>query len=130
MLRKINESAIILNPKSKPRKVINMSAININKGNFENVVLHSNKPVLIDFWAPWCGPCRMQTPIIEELANEVGSSAVVTKLNVDESPELAAKFSVMSIPTLVVIKDGKVISRKVGVTPKAALKTLISSLSA
>lgn len=107
-----------------------MSAININNHNFKDVVMHSDKPVLIDFWATWCGPCAMQSPIIEELAKEVGSSAVVAKLNVDENPELASQFSVMSIPTLVVVKNGKIVSRKVGVTPKAALKSLLGSLSA
>jgi thioredoxin 1 len=107
-----------------------MSVVNINRNNLKEVVLQSGKPVLIDFWATWCGPCRMQSPIIEELAGEVGNSAVVAKLNVDENPDIASQFSVMSIPTLVVVKDGKVVSRKVGVTPKAALKSLLGSLSA
>lgn len=102
-----------------------MSAITINNNNFKEVVLNSEKPVLIDFWASWCGPCRMQSPIIEELADEVGESAVVGKLNVDENPEIASQFSVMSIPTLVIVKNGKVVTRKVGVTPKAALKSLL-----
>lgn len=107
-----------------------MPAINIDSTNFREVVMHSDKPVLIDFWAIWCGPCRMQGPIIEELANEVGGSAVVAKLNVDENPDIASQFSVMSIPTLIVVKNGRVVSRKVGVTPKAALKSLLGSLSA
>jgi thioredoxin 1 len=89
-----------------------MSAIDLNRNNFEEVVLNSDKTVLIDFWASWCGPCRMQAPIIEELADELEGSAVIAKLNVDENPELAAQFSVMSIPTLIFIKDGKIVGRK------------------
>lgn len=104
-----------------------MSVIQINKNNFEQTVLDSDKPVLIDFWATWCGPCRMQSPIIEELADELEGSATITKLNVDENPELAAKFNVMSIPTLVFVKDGKIVGRKVGVTSKSALKSMLQS---
>jgi len=107
-----------------------MSAINVNSNNFEEVVLNADKPVLIDFWAVWCGPCRMQSPIIEELADELESSVVIAKLNVDENPELAAQFSVMSIPTLVFMKDGKVVDRKTGVTPKAALLSMLDSVKA
>lgn len=104
-----------------------MSAIQLNNSNFEQVVLNSDKPVLIDFWATWCGPCRMQAPVIEELAEELEGSAVIAKLDVDENPELAAQFSVMSIPTLVILKDGKIVGRRTGVTPK---ETLISMLDA
>src|SRR5659263_212965 len=103
-----------------------MSVINLNRNNFKEVVLNSDKPVLIDFWATWCSPCRMQSPIIEELADELDGSAVITKMNVDENPELAAQFSVMSIPTLVFIKDGKVVIRKTGVTPKAKLISILN----
>ena len=106
-----------------------MSAINLNRNNFEEIVLNSDKPVLIDFWATWCGPCRMQSPIIEELSNELEGSAVLAKLNVDESPELAAQFSVMSIPTLVFMKDGKIVDRKTGVTPKATLLSMLNSVN-
>lgn len=104
-----------------------MPAISLNRNNFEEVVLNSDKPVLIDFWAAWCGPCRMQSPIIEELSSEFGDSAVIAKLNVDENPEIAAQFSVMSIPTLILIKNGKVIDRKTGVTSKAALVSMLNS---
>jgi thioredoxin 1 len=107
-----------------------MSVINLNSNNFKEVVLNSDKPVLIDFWATWCSPCRMQSPIIEELADELDGSAVITKMNVDENPELAAQFSVMSIPTLVFIKDGKVVVRKTGVTPKAKLISMLNTVNA
>lgn len=94
-----------------------MAALHITKENFDSEVLHSDKPVLIDFWAAWCGPCQMLLPVIEELANEV-TNAKICKINVDEQPELAAQFDVMTIPTLVVIKDGKIMSRSSGVIPK------------
>lgn len=94
-----------------------MAALHITKENFDSEVLHSDKPVLVDFWAAWCGPCQMLLPVIEELANEV-TNAKICKVNVDEQPELAAQFDVMTIPTLVVIKDGKVISRSSGVISK------------
>lgn len=106
-----------------------MSAIHITRNNFKDVVMQSGKPVLIDFWATWCGPCRMQSPIIDELAREMGDTAVVAKLNVDDNPDLASQFSVMSIPTLVVVKNGKVVARKVGVTPKANLISLLTSVA-
>lgn len=111
-------------------KVITMSAINLNRNNFEEVVLNADKPVLIDFWASWCGPCRMQSPVIEKLSVELDGSAVIAKLNVDENPELAAQFSVMSIPTLVFIKDGKIVGRRTGVTPKATLLSMLNSVNA
>ena len=85
-----------------------MSAININKNNFQNEVLNSDKTVLLDFWASWCAPCRMVAPIVEEIAGERGDIKV-GKINVDEEPELANKFSIMSIPTLVVMKNGKIV---------------------
>ena len=85
-----------------------MSAININKNNFQNEVLNSDKPVLLDFWASWCAPCRMVVPIVEEIASE-RRDIKVGKINVDEEPELANKFSIMSIPTLVVMKNGKIV---------------------
>ena len=86
-----------------------MSAMNIDKNNFQNEVMNSDKPVLLDFWAPWCGPCRMVVPIVEEIAKE-RPDIKVGKINVDEQPELAQQFRVMSIPTLVVMKDGKVVA--------------------
>ena len=84
-----------------------MSVININKNNFQDEVMHSDKPVLLDFWASWCGPCRMVSPIVDEIAAE-RSDIKVGKINVDEQPELAAQFGVMSIPTLVVMKNGSI----------------------
>lgn len=98
-----------------------MSEMNITKNNFEQEVLHSDKPVLIDFWAPWCGPCRMLSPVISEIAEEYGDKVKVCKVNVDDEGELAASFNVMSIPTLVVVKDGKVTNSAVGVRPKAQI---------
>lgn len=94
-----------------------MSAIHINKNNFHNEVVNSDKPVLLDFWAPWCGPCRMVVPIVEEIARE-RPDIKVGKVNVDEQPELASQFGVMSIPTLVVMKNGKVVNRATGARPK------------
>lgn len=95
-----------------------MSEIKITKENFENEVLKSDKPVLIDFWADWCGPCRMVAPVIKEVAAETSEFAKVGKVNVDEEPELAQMFKIMSIPTLAVIKDGKLASSAVGVKSK------------
>lgn len=94
-----------------------MSAININKNNFQEEVLNSSKPVLLDFWAPWCGPCRRVVPIVEEIAKE-RSDIKVGKINVDEQPELAKEFNVLSIPTLVVMKEGKVVNQSLGAKPK------------
>ena len=94
-----------------------MSAINVTKNNFQNEVMNSDKPVLLDFWAPWCGPCRMVVPIVEEIAGE-RPDIKVGKVNVDEQPELAGQFGVMSIPTLVVIKSGKVVKQASGARPK------------
>ena len=99
--------------------------MNITRNNFEQEVLHSDKPVLIDFWAPWCGPCRMLSPVISEIAEEYGDKVKVCKVNVDDEGELAASFNVMSIPTLVVVKDGKVANSAVGVRPKAQIVEMI-----
>ena len=101
-----------------------MAAITITKENFEKEVLNSDKPVLIDFWASWCGPCRMVSPIVEELADEL-TDKKVGKINIEEQPELAQAFSVMSIPTLMVIKDGKVVSKSVGARPKQAILDML-----
>ncbi|NLL72384.1 MAG: thioredoxin [Clostridiales bacterium] len=94
-----------------------MASIKITKNNFDKEVLQSKEPVLLDFWASWCGPCRMVSPTIEEIAKE-NKDIKVGKINVDEESELAAKYSVMSIPTLMVLKDGKVSAQTVGVRPK------------
>lgn len=103
-----------------------MSTVTITKDNFGSEVLNSEKPVLIDFWASWCGPCRMVSPIIDEIAGEV-QHAKVGKVNVDEQPQLAAQFGVMSIPTLVVVKEGRVIKQSVGVRPKAEILKMLDS---
>ena len=101
-----------------------MSVTNINKNNFRNEVLDSEKPVLLDFWASWCGPCRMVSPIVDEIAAERGDIKV-GKVNVDEERELAGQFGVMSIPTLVVIKGGKVVNQMVGARPKSQILAML-----
>ena len=101
-----------------------MSAINISKDNFRSEVIDSAKPVLLDFWAPWCGPCRMVSPIVEAIADE-RPDIRVGKVNVDEQPELASQFGVMSIPTLVVIKDGKIVNQAVGARPKEVILNML-----
>ena len=108
----------------KKKEDCTMSAIHINNKNFRNEVLHSDKPVLLDFWAPWCGPCRMVLPIVEEIAEE-RNDIKVGKINVDEQPELASQFGVMSIPTLVVIKDGKIVNQAMGARPKSAILAML-----
>lgn len=102
-----------------------MNTIKITSDNFEQEVLNSNKPVLLDFWAAWCGPCRMISPIVDEIAREV-TDTKVGKINIDEQPELASAFGIMSIPTLAVIKNGKVINKMVGVKPKASILKMLA----
>lgn len=102
-----------------------MSAITITKENFESEVLKSDKPVLLDFWAAWCGPCRMVSPVVDEIAGEV-TNAKVGKINVDEQPELASSFRVMSIPTLAVMKDGKVVNTTVGARSKNDILSMLN----
>ena len=102
-----------------------MSELTVTKQNFEQEILNSDKPALVDFWAPWCMPCRMIAPIVEEIAEEMQGKAVVGKVNVDEEGELAMQFGVASIPTLIVFKGGKEVKRVVGVQSKVALMGLL-----
>ena len=102
-----------------------MSVLHINKANFEELVLKSDKPVLLDFWAPWCGPCRMVAPVVEEIAEE-NTSIVVGKINVDEDMELASQFGIVSIPTLIVMEGGQPVNTLVGFRPKADILKLLN----
>ena len=101
-----------------------MSAIHINNNNFQEEVMNSEKKVLLDFWAPWCGPCQMVLPLIDEIARE-RSDIKVGKINVDENPELAKRFRVMSIPTLVVMEKGEIVKRSTGYRPKEEILELL-----
>lgn len=102
-----------------------MAEIKVTNGNFDKEVLSAGVPVLVDFWAPWCMPCRMIAPIVEEIADETAGKAVVGKVNIDEEAELAARFRVTSIPTLIVFEGGKEVRRSVGSQGKDALKKLL-----
>ena len=107
----------------KRKEEYEMSVITVTKDNFDKEVLQSDKPVLLDFWASWCGPCRMVSPIVDEIAAE-NPDKKVGKVNVDEEPELASKFDVMSIPTLLVFEDGELVNRAVGARPKEMILDL------
>ncbi len=98
-----------------------MATVKVDKSNFQSQVLQSKEPVVVDFWAEWCGPCRMIAPALEELSTQYNGKVKVAKLNVDENPELAAQFGVRSIPTLMMFKAGQVADIKVGAAPKTAL---------
>ncbi len=101
-----------------------MSVTAVNQTNFQNEVLRADKPVLLDFWAPWCGPCRTLSPVVDEIANE-RTDIKVGKINVDEQPELASQFNIMSIPTLVVMKRGKIVNQIIGARPKAQILAML-----
>lgn len=102
-----------------------MSVITLNKNNFDEEVTKSDKTVLIDFWASWCGPCRMMSPVIDEIAEEMGDSIKVGKINIDEERDLAIQYDVMSIPTFIVFKNGKEVNRSVGVQDKEEIKGML-----
>lgn len=101
-----------------------MSVIHIDRNNFQREVLNSDRPVLLDFWAPWCAPCRMVGPILDEIAEE-RSNVKVAKINIDEQPELASQFGVMSIPTLMVMKEGRIVQQSAGARPKAQILSML-----
>ena len=103
-----------------------MATVKVDNSNFQAEVLDSTQPVVVDFWAEWCGPCKMIGPSLEEISNELAGRVKVAKLNIDENPELAAKFGVRSIPTLAMFKGGEVADIKVGAAPKTALSAWIS----
>lgn len=100
--------------------------ISVNESNWEQEVLNSDVPVLVDFWAPWCGPCRLIAPIVEEIAVEMEGKAKVVKVNTDENPNLAMKYGIRAIPTIMVFKNGRVVDTKVGVQPKEVLKAILA----
>lgn len=102
-------------------------ALEITDANFDEVVLKSDKPVLVDFWAEWCGPCRMVGPVVEELAKEYDGKAVIGKLNVDNNPGVAMKFGIRNIPTLLFFKGGQLVDRQVGAAPKSALEAKLKT---
>ncbi len=103
-------------------------AINITENNFEEIVLESDKPVLLDFWAEWCGPCRMISPIIDELHNEFEGKAVIGKVNVDESASISSKYGIRNIPTLLFIKNGEVVDKHVGAVSKEDLSEKLTAI--
>ncbi len=101
-----------------------MSVMHINKDNFQEEVMNADRPVLLDFWASWCGPCQMLGPVIDQIADEQ-DEVKICKVNVDEQPELASQFGVMSIPTLVVMKEGKIVNKSVGAKPKEQILAML-----
>jgi thioredoxin 1 len=104
-----------------------MATVKVDKNNFQNDVLDAKEPVVVDFWAEWCGPCKMIGPALEDISSEMGGKVKIAKLNIDENPELAAQFGVRSIPTLLIFKGGEVADMKVGAAPKTALSHWINT---
>lgn len=104
-----------------------MATVKVSDASFETEVLKSDKPVLVDFWAEWCGPCRMVGPALEEISDELDGKLVIAKINIDEEPEWAGKLNVRSIPTMILFKDGKPVTSKLGAEPKSSLKRWIES---
>ena len=103
-------------------------ALEVNDSNFDEVVIKSDKPVLVDFWAEWCGPCRMITPIIEEIAKEYSEKALIVKCDVDSSPVVATRYGIRNIPTILFFKDGQIADKQVGAVPKNAFVTKLNAL--
>jgi thioredoxin 1 len=103
-------------------------ALELNESNFDELVINSDKPVLVDFWAAWCGPCRMVGPIVDELSNDFEGKAVVGKVDVDANNAIAARYGIRNIPTLLFFKNGEVVDKQVGVVPKPALSEKLNSL--
>jgi thioredoxin 1 len=103
-------------------------ALEVNDGNFDEVVVKSDKPVIVDFWAEWCGPCRMIAPIIEEISKEYSGKAIVTKCDVDNSPQVTSKYGIRNIPTVLFFKDGKIADKQVGAVPKNSFVSKLNAL--
>jgi thioredoxin 1 len=103
-------------------------ALELTVANFEELVMKSDKPVLVDFWAVWCGPCKMVGPIVEELANDYGDKAVIGKVDVDNNPEISAKFGIRNIPTLLFFKNGEIVDKQVGAAPKQTFAEKLDAL--
>lgn len=103
-------------------------AVELTDANFDEIALGSDKPIMIDFWAEWCGPCRMVAPIVEEISNEYGDKAVIAKVNVDENPNISMKFGIRNIPTIVFIKNGELVDKSVGAVPKNVLTEKLDNI--
>lgn len=120
-----NRAYVRVDSRSLSQEILIMSTLVITKDNFQSEVMDSEQPVLLDFWASWCGPCRMVSPLVDQIAEEMAGTAKVGKINVDEQPELASQFGVMSIPTLAVVKGGEVVKKAVGARPKDEIIAMI-----